>query len=93
MRIHLVPKETLGLKHFAGNEVLADAQARALRGASLQRALILGNTYHHKVRIAYQLQTGDFEQVETTVWEADDYYVSLKGGRVIPVRSILNVEF
>lgn len=88
-----MPKETLGQKTFTGHEVLADLQARSLRYAKLQRALILGNAYHHKVRIVYQLQNGDVEQVETTVWEADDYYISLKGGQVIPVKSISSVEF
>jgi hypothetical protein len=93
MSIITVPKETLGQKSFSNQEVLADGQARSLRMAHLQRALILGNAYHHKVRIVYQLRNGGHEQVETTVWEADSDHISLKGGNTIPVRSIMAIEF
>ena len=87
-----VPKEIIGQTSFAVEEVLNDRFAIERRKWSLQRALSLGNLFRHKVTITYQLYDGIPQRVATTVWAVTERYVTLKGGRVIPVHAITKVE-
>jgi hypothetical protein len=87
-----LPKEHLGQCTFAQGDVLKTTQDKVQRNRKLQNAMILGNSYHHKVKILFQLADGQLCQVETTVWEADDRHLSLKGGHTIPVSAVWGVE-
>lgn len=87
-----VPKEIIGQTSFAVEEVLNDRFAIERRKWNLQRALSLGNLFRHKVTITYQLYDGISQRVATTVWAVTERYVTLKGGRVIPVHAITKVE-
>ncbi len=87
-----VPKETLGQTSFATHEVLSDWLELERRQRNLQKALSLGNLFRHKVTITYQLYDGIPQRVVTTVWAVTERYVTLKGGRVIPLHAIREVE-
>ena len=87
-----VPKEIIGQFLFAKQEVLVDPWLIEQRKWALRKALSLGNLYQHKVMITYQLRDKTMQRVVTTVWAASDRYVTLKGGRVIPVHAIREVE-
>jgi hypothetical protein len=91
--LNCIAKELIPQYTFVSEDVLSkDAAGRALRASNLVRAERLGNAYHGKVRITFQT-LGQENVVETTVWAASHDYVSLKGGVVLPVRSISEVEF
>ena len=45
--------------------------------------MILGNTYHSKVRIIFETIEG-LCQVETTIWATTEHYVLLKAGFTCP---------
>ena len=53
-------------------------------------AMMLGNLDHHKVKIDFMTSEG-IKEVETTIWATTDKFIMLKGGRYIPISSILNV--
>jgi hypothetical protein len=52
--------------------------------------MILGNTYHAKVKIIFETTTGYYE-VEPTVWATTDDFVLLKGGVYLPMKCIHDV--
>ncbi len=53
-------------------------------------AMMLGNLDHHKVKIDFTTSEG-IKEVETTIWATTDKFIMLKGGRYIPISSVLNV--
>ncbi len=62
----------------------------------LQRELIyatrLGNEFKGKTSITFETTDGP-RSVETTVWSVTDGYLQLKGGTLIPIRSVIDVHF
>lgn len=92
-RIPKVEKEQISCFRFNRKDVLADPEARKKRLWDLNRATALGNVYHGKVEITFQTAEGVQKRVDTTVWAVDDKYLTLKGGCVIPISSIINIEF
>ncbi|MCS7018931.1 MAG: hypothetical protein RMJ87_00120 [Cytophagales bacterium] len=89
----ILAKELVSPHLFAQHDVLQDPRLRADRKAQIQKATALGNIYQHKVKIICQMADGRIGQIVTTIWQSDDKYVSLKGGRVIPVSAILRIEY
>ncbi len=87
-----IPKEEVGKFAFYHKDVYECLREKANRVSQLQRAMQLGNLYQHKVRIEYQLNTGERHSVYTTVWTICPDYVILKGGRGIPIKAITNIR-
>jgi hypothetical protein len=88
----MVAKEEISKLHFVHHEVLSSQEAIQKRKEDLERAMILGNAYHSKVKIEF-VTTDGVHTVETTVWHASDADVALKGGAMIPVLAIQKVSF
>ncbi|MCS6967985.1 MAG: hypothetical protein RMJ44_05480 [Cytophagales bacterium] len=88
-----LPKEAITHQLFPPYDVLQDPRARSERKMQIQKATALGNIYHHKVKIICQTADGRLVQIVTTIWQSDDKYISLKGGRVIPISAILRIEY
>jgi hypothetical protein len=86
----IISKEDIKGLSLRSAEVLDTENAIRKRKADLYKAMILGNVYHVKCKIIF-LSDSEFYKVETTVWAATDNYVTLKGGTIIPVKSILEV--
>jgi hypothetical protein len=87
-----IAKEQVGNLPFTPGEVFECKQEKAKRNYNLNRAVLLGNLYQHKVDIEYQLFTGTRQRVYTTVWAICPEFVILKGGRSIPIKSITNIH-
>lgn len=90
--VAIIPKEEIGNCTFVNHEVLADPAARKERNSALMQAMLLGNGYKGKVRIYFETTEG-IKAVETTVWQASDKNISLKGGTIIPVHAIHEVRW
>lgn len=58
----------------------------------LSDAQRLGNEFKSKVSIAFNTEEGPM-RVETTVWSLTDKYIQLKSAVLIPLISIISVEF
>lgn len=89
----ILAKESVHQHMFASHDVLQDTKLRNQRKAQIQKATALGNVYQHKVKIICQMADGQVGQIVTTIWQSDDNYISLKGGRTIPVSAILRIEY
>ncbi len=59
----------------------------------LHRALILGNFYKSHSLIQFYDEDGSFMETEATVWAVTDKYIMIKGGTVIPIKSIIDLKF
>ena len=52
----------------------------------------LGNEFKSKTSIVFQTEDGP-KRVETTVWSLTEKYIQIKSGVLIPLKSIIEVEF
>jgi hypothetical protein len=85
--IQKIEKETISELSFPKEDVLSSADERKQRRNELDRALILGNVDHSKVKIIFS-DMGGAKQVETTIWAVTEERIILKSGMVIPIRRI-----
>lgn len=90
--LELIQKEEIPNYHFVSYDVLDNNEDRANRLNSLQQAMVLGNSEHHKLRI-YFTTTDGVRGVETTVWATTEDTVTLKGGVSIPINCINKISF
>ena len=91
MSINQVEKEFVQFLSFSDEDVLQTKLQKTQRDQLLNMAMLLGNTFRNKVTITFKSTEG-INQVNTTVWAATDTVVELKGGAVIPVKSIIDVK-
>jgi len=74
------------------SDVLSHPDERSKRYRDLLNAMSLGNNFKHKVKL-HLMNKSKTEVIEATVWYANATHVTLKGGRIIPVKIILRVEY
>lgn len=86
----VIDKEFVRDLSFPKDDVLPSVEERRQRRMELDRALILGNVDHSKVKIFFSDSEG-FKQVETTIWAVTEERIILKSGMVIPIRRIHEV--
>jgi hypothetical protein len=86
----VIDKEFVRDLSFPKDDVLLSMDERRKRRLELDRALILGNVDHSKVRIYFTDNEG-LKQVETTIWAVTEERIILKSGMVIPIRRIHEV--
>lgn len=87
----LIEKEEIVNYKFPKHEVLHTKDEIIQRRRDVERAMVLGNTEHGKMRITFETTAG-IKAVETTVWAASDTEISLKGGVSIPIHTILKLS-
>jgi len=58
----------------------------------LQSAVRLGNEFKSKSVITFNTTAGP-KRVETTVWMLTDSYIQLKNGIMIPLNSLLDIDY
>ena len=86
--ITTIPKELLGQVKFCRQDVLKEEAARTrLRNLYLLKAMSMGNLYKSKVKIYFKTADHELMAVETTVWSADEEYITVKGG-AIPTKAV-----
>ena len=88
--IPLIPKEDLQNYHFVNYEVLDSLTEVEQRKYLLDEAMLLGNGEKQKVKMIFETTTGPV-MVETTIWDATDSHIELKGGRDIPICCIREI--
>jgi len=88
MAVTLIEKEHIEEHKFV---LAADNNIDSLR-AKLNDAQRLGNEFKAKVSITFNTEDGPL-RVETTVWSLTDNYIQIKNGVLIPLSSIISVEY
>ena len=86
--IELIPKEDIPKYKLsrASEDHVVELQEK-LRGA-----LRLGNEFKSKAIITFQTVDGP-KRVETTVWTLTDKFLQLKNGVVLPLGSLLDIDY
>jgi len=87
-----IEKEKAGLLTFPQFDVLQSFDEITQREKDLNSALTLGNLHKQKIKIFFQ-DIISKKHIETTIWQVNSTHISLKGGIVIPVKSIYKIEF
>jgi hypothetical protein len=82
-----IEKEDIPILKFPDVEVLLDHEKIKERADELNRALLLGNIAHAKIKIYFE-DDNERRVVETTVWGVTDKRVILKQGILIPIKRI-----
>ena len=70
----------------------AEVDNTSILRSKLEGALRLGNEFKSKTTIVFQTEDGP-KRVETTVWSLTDRYIQIKNGILIPLKSIISVDF
>ncbi len=86
-----IEKEDIPTLKFPDKEVLMDNELIKERAAELNRALLLGNLEHIKIKIYFEDDNAR-KVVETTVWGVTDKRVILKKDIVIPIKRIHQIR-
>jgi len=89
--VPIVEKETVKVMIFPREEVLKTSESAKERRNLLERATVLSNLYHNKVKIVFEDRDGN-KMVNTTIWATTDAAIMLKGGVVIPIHRIHSIE-
>lgn len=91
--INKIEKESIPSLAFSKKEVLNDKDLQTRRKVNLSKAMTLGNGDKRKVKIYFELEGGERNVVDTTIWAVGQDFVTLKAGAMIPVHAITEVEF
>lgn len=86
----LIEKESISALKFVNHEVLVDKDAIHHRKNELERATMIGNAHHGKIKLIFETMEG-LKEVETTIWSTTEKYITLKGNVNIPVNAIKEV--
>ena len=86
-------KERIPELQFSLEDVLKKKEEVAIRRIDLQRAQALGAQSKSNIKIYISDAHDNRYIVEATVWAATEKNVTLKGGILIPIRTIYKVGF
>ena len=84
----LIPKEDVDKFKFVPAEIDKSTQFMT----KLQNALRLGNEFKSKTSIVFNTEDGP-KRIETTVWSLTERYIQIKHGILIPLRSLIEIEY
>lgn len=85
----LIDKEAIQQLTFSHTEPEVQNPLEVQR--QLTKAMILGNSHKHKVKLIFD-SDGGLKMVETTIWGLSDQRVILKKGLSIPIDNIIEVR-
>lgn len=91
-KIYFINKEMVDVLKFPNEEVLMDDKLIIKRKYDIMYASILGNKFKHKSKIYFKDSESN-KCIETTIWHADENFISLKSGKVIPVNRITKIKY
>ena len=87
-----IPKEKVDQYRFLAWDILRTPAKRQRRYEALLKALTLGNEYHSPVKLYFYTADEELVCTEATIWMVGDNFISIKGGRTIPIHAIEAVD-
>lgn len=87
--VDTIEKEQIATLTFRDTETVIQNPLEIKR--QLTRALVLGNSQKHKVRLIFDSDAG-MKMVYTTIWGLGEEHVILKKGIAIPTDKIIEVR-
>ncbi len=91
-KVIIIDKENVADLSFPAADVLTNEEEIVQRKLDAERATLLGNNEHAKVKIVFEDDVNT-KQIETTIWGTTDKRIILKGGMVIPLHRILEIKY
>lgn len=85
---NLIPKEEVVNYHI----VPAEEDRSEYWRERLEYAVRLGNEFKSKTTVTFNTTDGP-RSIQTTLWSISENYISIKGGVLIPLHSIIDVHF
>ena len=88
MKAELIEKEEVRNYKFLDapkDEVTVEAN-------KLNGAVRLGNEFKSKAYITFQTDQGP-KKIETTVWSVTDKFLQIKNGGLIPLKSLIDIQY
>ncbi|MFK7002061.1 hypothetical protein [Flavobacterium oreochromis] len=89
-KFELIEKELIESLHFPNQQVLEEVKDREQLKVELERAQVLGNLEHSKIKIYFEDAISK-KVVDTTVWGVTDQEIILKKGVTIPIHRIYRI--
>lgn len=89
-KFELIEKELIENLYFPIEQVLEELKDRTQLKAELERAQVLGNVEHAKIKIYFEDAVSK-KVVDTTVWGVTDQEIILKKGVTIPIHRIYKI--
>ena len=93
LNLRKIDLSEIKLSFFIERDTLVHSEAKNSRLEKLRRAMILCNIEHQTIGIVTTLFSGEVVEVHSDFIECMDDYVQLKGGVVIPIRAIVDVDY
>jgi hypothetical protein len=93
MNVRKIEVDEMKVAHFTKKEVLADEEARSERIRKLLKAVVLSHLEHNDVGIVIKLENDEVIETYCDLIDFAGDYVMIKGGTIIPLISIVDVEF
>jgi hypothetical protein len=90
--IRKISPHEIQMLYFPVSDVLNNAEDKSQRVNKLLKAVILSNCEHCDVGIVIQLLSGEVIETFSDLVDYADDFVIIKGGFVIPVKAILDIE-
>ena len=92
-QLRTIDKYQIGELKFLNTDVIELPFDRQERLRKLRLATILGNIHKHRVRIRFMAQMDQLLETEAKVRTVTEKYVILKNDIMIPISSVLDVEY
>ena len=87
----LIKKELVPTLSFPSEGLPMERQQQINLAFMLETAVKLGNSYKEEIRIMFRDDIG-LKMVETSVWQASQKHIVLKGGIIIPFNRVESVQ-
>ena len=78
---------------FSDEDVLSHSVLKRYRAYHLMRAQRFSNLYNKSVDISFRTSDHRLHALKIVVWSVNEERVILEGGRTLPVRAIVGVDF
>lgn len=86
--IELIEKEDVKKFKF----LVAKKEEVSVETEKLKNAERLGNEFKSKAYITFLTEQGP-KKIETTVWSVTDKFLQIKNGVLIPLNSLINIQY
>lgn len=86
--VELIPKENILNYSFLN----APIDKIHVQKDKLVNSVRLGNEFKSKSYITFQTDQGP-KKIETTVWNVTDKYLQIKSGVLIPIKSLIDIQY
>ena len=93
MNVRKIEPEEMKVAHFTKHDVLRDEEERRDRIRKLIKAVVLSHNEHDEVGIVIKLESGEVIETYCNLIDFADDYVMITGGTIIPLISVVDVEF